>query len=398
MPNRSNLPVPGDAEDGATAPGHAEDTAASGHAEAAAASVRAAVGNPARTGGLAQTGNPARTGGPLSRLPVELPHVFMGLEGPEATLEGAEAVILPVPYESTTSYGGGTREGPRAILEASRYIELYDQELDHEPIHRGVHTLPALELTRAGSTEAMSELETAYGHFLQGIGGRFPVMLGGEHAVSAPAIRATARHLAERDRAEGASSPERLSVLQLDAHADLRDGYEGAPWSHASFAYRCLDVADFVQVGIRAVSSDEVAVMRERDGIHVVWADDMWEDDAWMDEALAALGSRVYLTVDVDYFDPSLVPSTGTPEPGGGDWYRTLRFLRRVFNEREVVGMDVVELAPTPGLHAPDFLVAKLIYKLLGYHWEATGTGVAVESEAVVGEGPVAGPAGGDSP
>ncbi len=328
-----------------------------------------AAGDPCPTGDSLAAGLPA--GSPLTRLPVELPHTFMGLEGHEATLEGAEAVILPVPYESTTSYGGGTREGPRAILEASRYIELYDQELDGEPIRRGVHTLPALELTRAGSTAAMAELEEAYGHFLEGIGSRFPVMFGGEHAVSAPAIRATVRHLAQRDQAAGREAPGRLSVLQLDAHSDLRDGYEGAPWSHAAFAYRCLDVADFVQVGIRAVSSEEVAVMRERDGIHVVWADHMWENDAWMDEAIAALGPRVYLTVDVDYFDPSLVPSTGTPEPGGGDWYRTLRFLRRVFNEREVVGMDVVELAPTPGLHAPDFLVAKLVYKLLGYHWEA---------------------------
>jgi agmatinase len=303
---------------------------------------------------------------PFARLPVELPHTFLGLDGEEASLEGSAAVILPVPYESTTSYGGGTREGPRAILEASRYIELYDQELDDEPGRHGVHTLPALELTRAGSTEAMRELEEAYGHFLEGIEGRFPIMLGGEHAVSAPAIRATVEHL-EKQGQEG-----RLSVLQMDAHADLRDGYEGAPWSHASFAFRCLDIADFVQVGIRAVSSEEVGVMRGTEDVHVVWADEMWESDAWMDRAMEALGPRVYLTFDVDYFDPSLVPSTGTPEPGGGDWYRTLRFLRRVFAEREVVGMDVVELAPIPGLHAPDFLVAKLVYKLLGYRLEAS--------------------------
>jgi agmatinase len=339
---------------------------------------------------------PASRPASLADLPFELPHGFLGLEGPEATLEGARAVILPVPYESTTSYGGGTRNGPRAIIEASRFIELYDQELDEEPGRHGVHTLPALELTRAGSTQAMAELEEAYGDFLAGIGDRFPVMLGGEHAVSAPAIRATAAHLAGREaarveagetggdaagktasRSKGDGVPgkdhPRLSVLQLDAHADLRDGYEGAPWSHASFAYRCLDVADFVQVGIRAVCSEEVDVMRDREGIHVTWADQMWEDDAWMEPALEALGPQVYLTVDVDYFDPTLVPSTGTPEPGGGDWYRTLRFLRRVFQEREVVGMDVVELAPTPGLHAPDFLVAKLIYKLLGYRWEVDG-------------------------
>jgi len=300
----------------------------------------------------------------LRDLPWELPHRFLGLDGPEASFDRAGAVILPVPYESTTSYGGGTRAGPGAILEASRFLELYDQEHAGEPSRHGIHTLPALELTREGSTAAMAELEAHYGQVLEVLDGRLPVMLGGEHAISAPAIRATAGRL----------GAERLSVLQMDAHADLRDGYEGAPWSHASFAYRTLDVADFVQVGIRAVSTPEVEVMDREEGVHVIWAQEMFggPDDEWMDRALEALGSRVYLTFDVDYFDPSLMPSTGTPEPGGGDWYRTLRFLRRVFSEREVVGMDVVELAPAPGLHAPDFLVAKLVYKLLGYHFEAT--------------------------
>jgi len=299
----------------------------------------------------------------LRELPWELPHSFLGLDEEHGAFDGSRAVILPVPYESTTSYSGGTRGGPRAILEASRYIELYDQEHDGEPGRHGIHTLPAVELTRAGSTEAMGELTEVYGAFLDGIGDRFPVMLGGEHAISAPAILATAA------RREG-----RLSVLQLDAHADLRDGYEGAPWSHASFAYRSLDVADFVQVGIRAVSAEEVEVARGREGITLIWADEMWENDAWMDRAIEALGPEVYITFDVDYFDPMLVPSTGTPEPGGGDWYRTLRFLRRVFRERSVVGVDVVELAPIPGFHAPDFLVAKLVYKLLGYHFETLGS------------------------
>jgi agmatinase len=317
---------------------------------------------PGRGGGEARAAAPDGTApalpSALRALPWELPHAFLGLDEQMASFQEAAAVVLPVPYESTTSYGGGTRNGPRAILEASRYLELYDQEHDDEPARHGIHTLPAIELTRAGSTDAMAELESAYTRFLAAIGDRFPLMLGGEHAVSAPAVRATAA------KVEG-----RLSVLQLDAHADLRDGYEGAPWSHASFARRTLDVADYVQVGIRAVSSEEMEVIRRGEGVTVVWADEMWEDDRWMDRAIEALGPEVYITFDVDYFDPSLVPSTGTPEPGGGDWYRTLRFLRRVFRERSVVGADIVELAPTPGLHAPDFLVAKLAYKLLGYHF-----------------------------
>jgi agmatinase len=322
--------------------------------------------------------------GPLGNLPFELPHAFLGAEPPVSDFETARSVILPVPYESTTSYSGGTRLGPHSILEASRFVELYDQELDTEICEVGIHTLPALELTKGGPAEAAAELEAAYTEVLRAIGDRFPIVLGGEHGISAPLIRAMARHLAggggTAAAAPGAASGaaagtaaadgERLTVLQLDAHADLRDGYEGTTHSHASFAFRTLDVADYVQVGIRAVSSEERAVMRAHpERIRVFWADQMWDNDRWMDEALAALGPRVYLTVDVDYFDPSLVPSTGTPEPGGGDWYRTLRFLRRVFRERTVVGADVVEHAPIPGFHAPDFLVAKLVYKLIGYRF-----------------------------
>jgi agmatinase len=296
-------------------------------------------------------------------LPWELPHRFLGLDDSESALDRSQVVILPVPWESTVSYGGGTRNGPTAILEASRYIELYDQELDAEPHRVGVHTLPALELTREGSAESMAELESAYRAVAEAAGDRFLIMLGGEHSVSAPAIRAQA---ALRD--------ERITVLQLDAHADLRAEFEGSPHSHACAMARVLHVADVVGVGIRGVSTEEVEVARNSSGVTLIYADEMWENDDWMDRALEALGPTVYLTFDVDYFDPSLVPSTGTPEPGGGDWYRTLRFLRRVFETRNVVAADVVELAPTPGLHAPDFLVAKLVYKLLGYRFAGTLT------------------------
>jgi len=296
----------------------------------------------------------------LDGLTWELPHTFLGLDEAASDFASARAVLLPVPYESTTSYGGGAREGPRAILEASRYIELYDQEVDCEAATRiGIHTLPALELTRAGATPAMEELRSAYSRVAETCGDRFLLMLGGEHSVSSPAI------LAEADR-----HAERLTVLQLDAHADLRAEYEGTPNSHASAMARVLDRADVVGVGIRAVSAEEMELTRASAASSLIWADEMWRDDAWMDRALEALGPKVYLTFDVDYFDPSLVPSTGTPEPGGPGWYRTLEFLKRVFREREVVAADVVELAPVPGLHAPDFLVAKLVYKLLVYRFQ----------------------------
>jgi agmatinase len=303
---------------------------------------------------------PGQVAAGLDDLPWELPHAFLGLDEAASDFETAGAVILPVPYESTTSYGGGTRAGPAAIIEASRYLELYDQEMDAEVgAEVGVHTLPAVELTRAGATPAMAELREVHDRVLEAAGERFVIMLGGEHSVSGPAILSHAERRSDR-----------LTVLQMDAHADLRASYEGSPHSHASVMARVLDAADVVGVGLRAVSAEEIEVARGREGITMVWADDMWHDDAWMDRALAALGPNVYLSFDVDYFDPSLVPSTGTPEPGGGDWYRTLRFLRRVFAERHVVGCDVVELAPTPGLHAPNFLVAKLVYKLLAYRFQ----------------------------
>lgn len=296
----------------------------------------------------------------LEDLDWELPHTFLGLDEAAGSFDEASSVVFPVPYESTTSYGGGTRVGPRAIIDASRYIELYDQEFDCEAGSvLGIHTLPSLELTRAGATPAMDELRDAYATVARVAGDRFLMMLGGEHSISSPAI------LAQADR-----HAERITVLQMDAHADLRPQYEGTPNSHASAMARVLDRADVVAVGIRAVSDEEMEVHRATDGSHIIWADEMWEDDTWMDRALEALGPKVYLTFDVDYFDPKYVPSTGTPEPGGGDWYRTLKFLKRVYREREVVAADVVELAPTPGLHAPDFLVAKLVYKLISYRFQ----------------------------
>ena len=302
-------------------------------------------------------------------LPWELPHTFLGLDEEATDFGKCRAVILPVPYETTTSYGGGARSGPGAIIEASRYIELFDQELGTNPSTVGIHTLPALELSRDGAPAAMAELGSAYARVAEVAQDRFLIMLGGEHTVSAPAIRAQAARV------------ERLNVLQLDAHADLRAEFEGSAHSHACAMARVLDVADVVSVGVRGVSEEEVEVADANEGITLIWADEMWEDDAWMDRALAALGDPVYLTFDVDYFDPSLVPSTGTPEPGGGDWYRTLRFLRRVFRERRVVACDVVELAPTPGVHAPDFLVAKLVYKLIGYRFEGEWQSVDQRSQ-----------------
>jgi agmatinase len=293
----------------------------------------------------------------LQDLPWELPRNFLGLEGELARWENAGTLILPIPYESTVSYQGGTRRGPAAILEASRYLELYDQELDFEPAGDGVFTLPALHLSAAGPEQAVRELREAYDSILAEAGDRLVIGLGGEHSISSAPVRAHAARL----------QGERLSVLQFDAHSDLRLEYEGSPYSHAAVMARCLEDVEIVALGIRALTSEERQLIRDRDTITTLFAEEMWDNEAWIDRAIEALGDTVYITFDVDYFDPALMPATGTPEPGGPDWYPTLKLLRRVFAERRVVGVDVVELAPMPGNAAPEFLTAKLIYKMIGY-------------------------------
>ncbi len=299
--------------------------------------------------------------GSLHHLPWEAPRNFLGLEGRDASWEDASVVILPTPYESSVSYGRGTGLGPEAILRASRYIELYDQELDREPAHDGVCTLPAIELTSQGADLAIPQLRDVYDRILTEAGDRLVIGLGGEHSISSAPILTHAARL-PRGR--------RLSVLQLDAHSDLRPEYQGSPYSHASVMARCMNEVDIVSVGIRAFTTEEAELVRTRDSITMITADEMWADDAWIDSAVAALGDDVFITFDVDYFDPSLMPATGTPEPGGPDWYRTMQLLRRVFTERNVLGADVVELAPMAGNHAPDFVVAKLVYKMVGYAGE----------------------------
>jgi len=301
------------------------------------------------------------------------PRNFLGLTPDLSDVRRARVVVLPVPYETTVSYLGGARNGPQAIIDASRAVELYDIELKGEPVDIGVATAEPPALSNAGPEPALRQLRRAYAKLADT--GKFIIMLGGEHSLSSPPILEWAARLKRRGR--------RLSVLQLDAHGDLRDSYEGTKYSHAAVMRRVVDQVNLVQVGIRAISVEEQRFMRRRrDTITTVFAEELEGGDAWMDRALGALGEDVYLTFDVDYFDPSLVPSTGTPEPGGGSWQPTLRFLRRVFAERNVVAADVVELGPIPGLAAPDFLCAKLVYKLIGYYREgrtSSGEGRRVE-------------------
>lgn len=278
---------------------------------------------------------------------------FLGIPESDNGLESSRVVVLPVPYERTVSYGVGTRNGPSAILEASHYVELYDDELDEEVAGVGIHTLPPWLPDRMEPDACVEGLEGIVSELLARP--RFVLTLGGEHAIATGPIRAHHRRYPN------------LSILHFDAHGDLRDEYEGDRHSHACAARRFLETgAPSVHVGIRSISREEVLFAREKD-LLIVSNRRLADVTEWMPEALARLTDDVYVTFDVDFFDGSLVPGTGTPEPGGGTWEQALDILRRVATARRIVGADVVEHAPLPGNRAPDFLVAKLCYKLLGY-------------------------------
>lgn len=283
------------------------------------------------------------------------PDNFCGLSEEDSRYETSRAVIFPVPLERTTTYERGTRNGPAAIIAASRNLELYDEELEREPYKEiGIHTLPAIDTMDGTLDEVLTELFSAELALLED--NKFPVVLGGEHSLTPPLVSAMAKKY--RD----------LSVLQIDAHADLRNEYQANPSSHACAMRRVVEVCPAVQVGIRSISEEEAkAVPSLRTKIY--WAKDIVRAPLkpWIAKVLADLSPHVYLTVDLDGFDPSLVPATGTPEPGGLDWYQVTSLIRAVADHKKIVGMDVVELLPQPGDHASDFLAAKLIYKSLGY-------------------------------
>jgi agmatinase len=290
-----------------------------------------------------------------THLPFRGGYNFLGLPAADSTYEEARAVILPVPYDSTTSYRGGTREGPQAIIMASRNVELYDHELGCEPLSRGVHTWPELEPDMTGPEATVALVEKACAHLLAD--GKFPVLLGGEHSLTTGPVRALR-----------AVHGDELSILQLDAHADLRESFENTPYSHASVMRCCADPAGLTQVGIRNISAGEMEYVKATKHDGIFWAHDLAGRSAteWVDRVVARLRPKVYITIDLDAFDPAIMPAVGTPEPGGLDWYPVLRLLREVCHRRTIVGFDVMELCPIPGQIAGDFLAAKLVFKLLG--------------------------------
>lgn len=275
--------------------------------------------------------------------------MYAGIPPEYGTAEKSKVILLPIPYDGTSTWGKGADKGPEAFLQASENMELYDIETESEVYRQGIHLADPLE--GFDSPEAMVQgVHKTVKEYIKR--NKMVTVIGGEHSVSIGAIRAFNECF------------EDLTVLQIDAHADLRKEYGGTKYNHACAVYEANETTNLVQVGIRSMDHSETLVMdREK----VFFAHEMARDDFWMDTALELMTDNVYITFDLDAFDPSIMPSTGTPEPGGLFWYETLDFLKRVFEEKQVVGFDIVELCPNPQERSSDFLAAKLYYKMLSY-------------------------------
>ena len=283
---------------------------------------------------------------------------FLGLAPEQSELARASVVVLPIPFEATVSYGGGAANGPAAIIAASQQVELYDREFDTEPaLTYVVHTLEPLDVPH----DSLAAVETiAAATAEMAATGKLIVGLGGEHTVSVGFGRGLRQAL---------GGP--VTLVQIDAHADLRDEYEGSPYSHACIARRLVEdgtVADVLQLGIRSVCTEEVQFARQNPDRVRIWYAEEVHAGQWREELAQRLtGKRVFLTIDVDGLDPAIVPATGTPEPDGLMWVETLDIVRLVCQSAQIVGIDCVELAPYAGQHAADFAVAKLLYKTITY-------------------------------
>ena len=285
------------------------------------------------------------------------PWSFAALDGDDADLARAAIAVLPAPYDGTVSYRAGARDGPRAIIEASRYLELYEPDIDDQPSRWGIATLPPLEPDVSGPEANVARVEHAVGALADA--GKLPVMLGGEHTLTIGAVRALAQ------RYPG------LSVLQLDAHADMRDSYQGSRYSHACTMRRvrqAITGGGVVQAGVRSISREEIDYIRGAGirGVNLYRPGD-YNDPRAVDELLAGLGDTVYVTIDLDALDPSVMPAVGTPEPGGLSWQEAIDIAKAVAQHSRIVGFDLMELAPNEGPAHAAFTAARLAHKVMGY-------------------------------
>ena len=289
-------------------------------------------------------------------LPFQYDHqkllVFGGKEAEPSEFETARAAILPIPLERTTSYVQGTKNGPREILHASSQLELWDEELEVDVSSVGLCSLPGMELLHDDMQAALDEITNVASAILEKE--KFLVGLGGEHSITPALVAATTAHYPG------------LSILQIDAHADLRESYMGSRLNHACAMRRSLEYARCTQVGIRSMSQEEAEIVSSLNTT-IFFDVNMRQRTDWMNDVVKSLGQHVYITIDCDGLEPGVMPAVGTPEPGGLSWMELLGLLRAVFSQREVIACDVVELCPIPGIIHPNFLCAKLVYKLLTY-------------------------------
>lgn len=271
---------------------------------------------------------------------------------PTRNRESAGAVLVPVPYDSTTSYKTGAREGPKAIIAASRQLEDYDLELDRSVSDVGIYTTPEIVVDASGPKAMVGRVRRA----VESVGeGPLIGLLGGEHTVTIGAVYALRGRWPD------------LSVLYLDAHADMRDEYMGTKWGHASVARRIHEVCPISLVGVRSLSAEERRFIEEAEVPTVFWPPQSGALGSVVDRVLSSLSDRVYVSVDLDVFDPSAMAAVGTPEPGGMTWAEVTALLKVVAEQRKVVGFDLVELSPSEGPEASAFTAAKLAYKMIGY-------------------------------
>lgn len=276
-------------------------------------------------------------------------NTFLEIEPEYSGYDGSKIVVISAPYEKTTSYGKGTKNGPAAILKASQIVEDYDIEAGFEPCKKlGIHTLPALRLSNDPHGAVYKTVKKVLSDK------KIPALLGGEHSISFGAIKAAKEAYPD------------LSVLQFDAHSDLRDAYHGDKHSHASIMRRVREMCPAVQVGIRSQDIEEVSYLKEAGLMgSIFYAHEF--DVSKIPAMVKRLSSNVYITFDIDVFDPSIMPGTGTPEPGGLLWYDCLKILKEVILSKNIVGFDVVELSPKKGMEHCDFTAAKLVYKMISY-------------------------------
>ncbi|WP_439183303.1 agmatinase [Carboxylicivirga taeanensis] len=279
--------------------------------------------------------------------------IFGDIDDKYIELEEAEILLQSIPYDGTSTWGKGADKGFEVFMDTTPNLEFYDIETDSEVYQKGIHILPAIDENR--SPEHVYEAVLAKTRDLLNLN-KFLTFFGGEHSVSIGTIEAY------RERYNN------LTVLQLDAHSDLRPSYMGSACNHACALHKASQNTNLIQVGIRSMDVVEKPFL---DKNKCFFAEEIYGNEEWMDKSIDLMTDEVYLTIDLDVFDPSIMPSTGTPEPGGLTWDTTMRYLKKVFERKNVVGFDIVEFAPIDGLHAPDFLVAKLYYKLLSYKFFA---------------------------